>query len=82
MRPSADKASATGGRGATLLDRARGAEAAVPSRRVLVEQVRVLRPAAFAEVLDLHDLREHRDVNGRLGRLGVVVPLEYLFILN
>lgn len=58
------------------------AETAGAGSRVLVQQVGVLRPAALAKVLDLHDLRQKGDINRRLRRLGKVVPREDLLVLN
>ena len=49
--------------------------------RVLVQQVRVLRPPALAKVLHLHHLREHGHVHRRLGRLREVVPAQDLLVL-
>lgn len=65
----------------TRLDGRSAAEASSPDRGVLVQQMSVLRAAALAEVLHLHDLREHRYIDGRLRGLRVIVLLEHFIIL-
>lgn len=48
---------------------------------VLVRQVGVLCPSAFAKVFYLHDLWKHRHIHGRLRSLSKVMSRENLLVL-
>jgi hypothetical protein len=62
-----------------------GASTTEPTRTlscILIEQMRILRATTLAEVPDLHDLWQHRNIDGTLCRFGEIVPLEDLFVLD
>lgn len=82
MRPSAEEAAPARGRRPAGLDGPGAAEPTGAGGGVLVEQMRVLCAAALAEVLDLHDFGQHRDVHSGLRRLRVVVLPEHLVVLS
>lgn len=82
MWASAEEASSCIRRLATSFHRARTAKTSVTSRRILVEQMCVLRASTFAEVLDLHDFGKSGDVDCRFGFLSVVMLFKDLFVLH
>ena len=57
------------------------AKATSPDGRILIDQVRPLRPAALPKVADLHHFGEQGDVHSALRSLGVIVFLENLVVL-
>jgi len=82
MRASTKEATATIGAPPSCFDRSRTTKSTVSNSGVLIHQVGVFCPSAFAKIFYLHNLWKERDIHRRLCRLCKVVSLKNILVLQ
>ncbi len=82
MWASTKEASPTFRAHSSCFDRASTAKSTISHSGVLIDQVGILCPSAFAKIFYLHNLWKERDIRRRLRRLCEVVSLENVLVLQ